>query len=206
MRAYLRKVGDMAIFKKSAVKEGGFTLIELLIALTVLSIGLLALAQMQMASMMGNSSSRRYSDAVNFAREKMEAVKVPGVYYATGTGTALNDEGIKPFKDYNAANNANLSSTTSYDTVETIVYDDATRAFTIYPPHCQAWHPDDCSRDGVDYVRLINVSNTPAGLDDVVGTMPVMKEINVIVMWVEGGQTKKVEMRTLAGRKDSDFF
>lgn len=52
--------------------NGGFTLIEVMIAIGVLSIGLLALASMQITAVKGNSHSNRVTSATNLAQDKIE--------------------------------------------------------------------------------------------------------------------------------------
>ncbi len=50
----------------------GFTLIELMVALFILSIGLLAMAKMQMSSIQGNAFGGRMTTAVALAQDQME--------------------------------------------------------------------------------------------------------------------------------------
>ncbi|MBW2108170.1 MAG: prepilin-type N-terminal cleavage/methylation domain-containing protein [Deltaproteobacteria bacterium] len=52
--------------------EGGFSLVELLIAMAILAIGLLALADMQIASIKGNSFSGATTDATTLAQDRLE--------------------------------------------------------------------------------------------------------------------------------------
>lgn len=53
----------------------GFSLIEVLVAMCLFSIGILALAQMQIVSMSGNSTSRRITGAATLAESKLEELK-----------------------------------------------------------------------------------------------------------------------------------
>ena len=50
----------------------GFTLIEVLIVLAIFSIGILAVAAMQMTSTKGNASARRITEAVALAENRIE--------------------------------------------------------------------------------------------------------------------------------------
>jgi len=52
----------------------GFTLIEVLIALCIFSIGILAVATMQISAINGNSSARRRTEAVTLAMDRMERI------------------------------------------------------------------------------------------------------------------------------------
>jgi type IV pilus assembly protein PilV len=55
--------------------EEGFTLIEIMIALVVMSIGLTALAAVQISAIRGNAFSKRMTTAVSIADEKIEQLK-----------------------------------------------------------------------------------------------------------------------------------
>jgi type IV pilus assembly protein PilV len=55
--------------------EEGFTLIEIMIALVVMSIGLTALAAVQISAIRGNAFSKRMTTAMSIADGKMEQVK-----------------------------------------------------------------------------------------------------------------------------------
>jgi type IV pilus assembly protein PilV len=55
--------------------EEGFTLVEIMIALVVLSVGLVALAGLQISAIRGNAFSKRMTTAVSIANEKMEQLK-----------------------------------------------------------------------------------------------------------------------------------
>jgi prepilin-type N-terminal cleavage/methylation domain-containing protein len=54
------------------VNNGGFTLLEALFALAIFSIGILAIAGMQISSINGNSSARMQTEATTLAVERLE--------------------------------------------------------------------------------------------------------------------------------------
>ncbi|MEW6674880.1 MAG: prepilin-type N-terminal cleavage/methylation domain-containing protein [Nitrospirota bacterium] len=58
--------------------QNGFTLVEVLIALAILSIGLLALAGLQVVVIKGNTGSKNLSSAVILAEAKIEELKKSG--------------------------------------------------------------------------------------------------------------------------------
>ena len=55
--------------------EGGFTLIEVLIAMAILTIGLLAVATMQVSAIHGNKMGNEISRATFLAQDKLEELK-----------------------------------------------------------------------------------------------------------------------------------
>lgn len=57
---------------KQSTNQQGFTLIEILIAITVFSIGILAVATMQLSAIKGNSFANGLTEAVTLAQDKME--------------------------------------------------------------------------------------------------------------------------------------
>jgi type IV pilus assembly protein PilV len=50
----------------------GFTMIELLIAMTILAVGMLAVAQMQVRAMSGNLFAKNVTESTIWAEDKME--------------------------------------------------------------------------------------------------------------------------------------
>jgi type IV pilus assembly protein PilV len=50
----------------------GFTLLELLISITILAVGLLAVAQMQVRAMQGNQFAKHVTESTTWAEDKME--------------------------------------------------------------------------------------------------------------------------------------
>ncbi len=55
--------------------NAGFGFIDLMLALVVLTIGVLALANLQTISSRSNTSSKRTTEAISLAEQKMEAIK-----------------------------------------------------------------------------------------------------------------------------------
>jgi type IV pilus assembly protein PilV len=63
------------LIKVSHFKQNGFTLIEVLIGLIILSIGILAVAGMQITSIIGTSFSNNLSQASVVAQDRIEFLK-----------------------------------------------------------------------------------------------------------------------------------
>jgi prepilin-type N-terminal cleavage/methylation domain-containing protein len=62
-------------YKLALIPADGFTLIEVMIALVVMSIGLTALAAVQISAIRGNDFSKRMTTAISIAEAKMEQIK-----------------------------------------------------------------------------------------------------------------------------------
>ena len=60
------------IEQQMRITARGFTLIEVLIVITIFSIGILAVAAMQMTSTKGNASARRMTEASALAEKQIE--------------------------------------------------------------------------------------------------------------------------------------
>lgn len=60
--------------RKQRGPEGGFSIVEVLIAMSILSVGLMALAQMQIVAMHMNRSNTNRAEAEIIAQQQMENV------------------------------------------------------------------------------------------------------------------------------------
>ena len=52
--------------------EAGFTLLEVMIAITILTVGLLAVAGMQTAAIRGNDNAYRVTESTTWAQDRLE--------------------------------------------------------------------------------------------------------------------------------------
>ena len=75
-------------FKICNSRRDGFTLVEVLIALTILAIGLLGVALMQVTSISGNTFSREMSVATELGQDMLEKLRTYE-YTSTNTDNAL---------------------------------------------------------------------------------------------------------------------
>jgi type IV pilus assembly protein PilV len=66
--------------KQLLCPNAGFTLIESMLTMVILSIGMLALAGLQVSALRGNALSRRMATAISVAEGKLEQVK--NTFYA----------------------------------------------------------------------------------------------------------------------------
>lgn len=58
--------------KERPVREGGFTLLEVIIAISILTFGLLAVANMQTTAIKGNYNASNITEATTFAQDTLE--------------------------------------------------------------------------------------------------------------------------------------
>jgi len=63
------------IGKRAAFIEKGFTLLEILIAISIFSIGVLAVASMQLSAIRGNRLGNEVTQATFLAQDKLEELK-----------------------------------------------------------------------------------------------------------------------------------
>ncbi|HOO90586.1 MAG TPA: prepilin-type N-terminal cleavage/methylation domain-containing protein, partial [Syntrophales bacterium] len=76
--------------KKGLPGDGGFTIIEVLIAIFILTIGLLAIASMQVSAIHGNKTGNDISHAIFLAQDKLEELKSSADI--TGLATSGSDQ------------------------------------------------------------------------------------------------------------------
>ncbi len=67
-------------------EESGFTLLEVIIAISILTIGMLAVASMQAAALRGDSFAYSRTEASTWAQDKMEDL-MADPYTTAGNGT-----------------------------------------------------------------------------------------------------------------------
>ena len=87
--------------KRGNKQESGFTLVEVLVGITILAVGMLAVAQMQITSIEGIDKSDEGTIALNLAQREMERI--------------INMDYSDPILNDNPINNGDLYSTASTD-------------------------------------------------------------------------------------------
>ena len=60
--------------RRESVGEGGFTLLEVIVSVSVLTLGLLAVASMQTAAIRGNDNAYRMTESATWAQDRLEAL------------------------------------------------------------------------------------------------------------------------------------
>lgn len=124
--------------------ERGFSLVELLIAITILAIGLLAVAGMQSTAINSNAWANRLSTATSLAQEVMEdllAKDATDVIFSATTGATAYDLNVP-------------DATTMNITISGAGTFSATRAITINTPVTGTVRIDVSVTDGTRTVTL----------------------------------------------------
>jgi type IV pilus assembly protein PilV len=92
--------------------EEGFTLIEIMIALVVMSIGLTALAAVQISAIQGNAFSKRMTTVVSIADEKLEQIKSSSyVDIVSESSTQITQSNMNFTRQVTVTNNSPLANT-----------------------------------------------------------------------------------------------
>lgn len=154
--------------------QAGFTLVEVLIALVLFSVGILAVNAMQITSIGGNTKARRYTEAVNLASERMEAL----LALDFDDPELDDDDGADDGSDSGNGTNQDADSDGDDDSGDNYGLDDTAGA--------------DGSEVFDNYSVFWNIANDyPLTGGSANGSV---KTIRVIVTWQEGIGTKSVSL------------
>jgi len=99
--------------------QGGFTLLEVIVAISILTVGLLAVGTMQVSAIYGNSFAGRMTAATSIAEDKMEQLlSLQYTYTATHPDLAEGSHPDTPAADasgytltWNVINNSPVGNT-----------------------------------------------------------------------------------------------
>ena len=98
--------------------QKGFTLLEVMISVIILSVALLALAGLQIISIRGNSFGGTMTEAITFARDKVEDMKQDdwdNVVSGSDTQVARGISYARNWQVQTSANTKQLTVTVSWD-------------------------------------------------------------------------------------------
>jgi type IV pilus assembly protein PilV len=110
--------------------EEGFTLIEIMIALVVMSVGLTALAAVQISAIRGNAFSKRMTTAVSIADGKMEQIK-NGSYASiiSESATQVTQSNMNFTRQVTVINNSPLASTKTVNV--SVSWSEGSKSYTV---------------------------------------------------------------------------
>ena len=116
---------------KAAISiEEGFTLVEIMIALVVLSVGLVALAGLQISAIRGNSFSKRMTTAVFVATERIEQIKnMPYANIQSESSSQVTASNMSFMRQVTVTNNSPLANTKTVNV--TVTWNDGSKSFTV---------------------------------------------------------------------------
>jgi type IV pilus assembly protein PilV len=116
---------------KSSIRiEEGFTLIEIMITLVLLSIGLVALAGLQVSAIKGNAFSKRMTAAVSIANQKLEQIK--DTSYAnilSESSTQITQSNIRFTRQVTVTNNSPMANTKTVNV--TVTWSDGSTSHSV---------------------------------------------------------------------------
>ena len=78
--------------REGAVKEGGFTLVEVIVAVSILAIGLLAVASMQTSAITGNYRAYKVTEGTTWAQDRLEQIMATDYDAIVSGGPELKGE------------------------------------------------------------------------------------------------------------------
>ena len=104
------------------VKQKGFTLLEVIIAMSILSVGLLAVCSMVHMVMNSNSKSKNLTTAVNLAQNKVDDLKItPYASIVDSTENDLDENGTAGSGIFDRAVSVTTNVAPDYKTVQVTV-------------------------------------------------------------------------------------
>jgi prepilin-type N-terminal cleavage/methylation domain-containing protein len=161
---------DSAFLTKKKDKEKGFTLLEVIVAISVLTIGLLAVASMQVLAIKGNTLAFGVTEATSWASDQMEKLMFLPYDHANlidtdgdGTDEDVNGDGVDD-------DGGEFGLEDTVDPQEVITAD--------HPPETQG-----------RYTIYWNIA-VDVGADST-------KTVNVIVTWTDHGIQKRISIRNI---------
>jgi type IV pilus assembly protein PilV len=110
--------------------EDGFTLIEIMITLVILSVGLTALAGLQVSAIKGNTFSKRMTAAVSIANQKLEQLK--DTDYAnilSESSTQITQSNMRFTRQVTVTNNSPLANTKTVNV--TVTWSDGSNSHSV---------------------------------------------------------------------------
>jgi type IV pilus assembly protein PilV len=116
--------------KSSMSVEEGFTLIEIMITLVILSIGIFALAGLQVSAIKGNAFSKRMTAAVSIANQKLEQIK--DTAYAnilSESSTQITQSNLQFTRQVTVTNNSPLANTKTVNV--TVTWSDGSNSHSV---------------------------------------------------------------------------
>ena len=119
-------------WKRLMWPEEGFTLIEIMITLVIMSIGLMALAGLQVSAIRGNAFSKRLTTAISIAQSRLEQVKntpYANIQSESPTQVAVSNPNLNFTRQVTVTNNSPLPNTKRVEVV--VTWTQASKTYTV---------------------------------------------------------------------------
>ena len=119
-------------WKRLMWPEEGFTLIEIMITLVIMSIGLMALAGLQVSAIRGNAFSKRLTTAISIAQSRLEQVKntpYANIQSESPTQVAVSNPNLNFTRQVTVTNNSPLPNTKRVEV--TVTWTQASKTYTV---------------------------------------------------------------------------
>ena len=119
-------------WKRLMWPEEGFTLIEIMITLVIMSIGLMALAGLQVSAIRGNAFSKRLTTAISIAQSRLEQVKntpYANIQSESSTQVAVSNPNLNFTRQVTVTNNSPLPNTKRVEV--TVTWTQASKTYTV---------------------------------------------------------------------------
>lgn len=117
-------------WKRLMWPEEGFTLIEIMITLVIMSIGLMALAGLQISAIRGNAFSKRLTTAISIAQSRLEQVKnTPYANIQSESSTQVTESNLNFTRQVTVTNNSPLPNTKRVEVA--VTWTQASKTYTV---------------------------------------------------------------------------
>ena len=110
--------------------NNGFTLIEVMLTLVILSIGILAMAQLQIAAIRGNALAQRMTTAASVAEGKIEQLKnAPFADIQAESPTQVTASNLNFTREVTVTNNSPMANTKTVSVI--VTWKDRLKTYTV---------------------------------------------------------------------------
>lgn len=110
--------------------NNGFTLIEVMLTLVILSIGILAMARLQIAAIRGNALSQRMTTAASVAEGKIEQLKnTPFADIQPESSTKVTASNLNFTREVTVTNNSPMANTKTVSVI--VTWKDRLKTYTV---------------------------------------------------------------------------
>ena len=174
---------------KAERNERGFSLIEVMVAVCVLSVGLLAVASMQLGSINANAQANGTSEAAALAERQMEALSSLPYRFGIAEDNQNHPDLVETSLTFDPTDMSTYGLYNPFP-VNRVAFD--SKAFNLTNPAVNTYPPDHWRIEG----RYTVMWNIKTDIDTIADT----KTVQVLVAWEDGGAGRFVSIRRVLPR------